>query len=290
MEKVSIILPIYNGEEYLNNLIPKIRIQQIDMEIEIIAAVSKSKDNSLKVAQNLCDITFLVENFNHAKTRHEAALKSSGEYLIFITQDIIPYNEYWLHNLVKPLQENKEIVATYSRQIAFNDSSLTEKLVREFNYPNYDRVCNINTKEKWGRKNIFYSDASSATKKDIFLSLGGYDFEIGTNEDVIYALNVIESGKSILYNSNSKIFHSHDFHFRNVFERYKLIGGFEKKYEDKLKQYSSLGEGKKLLFHLTSSLIKGFNIKELLLLGIDMPTRYIAYKIGYKSASKKLNT
>ncbi|MCK2002960.1 glycosyltransferase family 2 protein [[Brevibacterium] frigoritolerans] len=287
MKKVSIILPIYNGEEYLNNLIPKIRNQHIDMEIEIIAAVSNSKDNSLIVARNLCDITYSVGNFNHAKTRHEAALKASGEYLVFITQDITPVNDYWLQNLIKPLLLNKEVVATYSRQIAYKDSSLTEKLVREFNYPSYDRVCNKNTKEKWGRKNIYYSDASSATIKAVFLNLGGYDFEIETNEDVIYALNVIESGKSILYNSNSKIYHSHDFQIREVFERYKLIGSFEKKYKDQLKEYSSLGEGKKLLFYVTAALIKKFKIKELFLLGLDMPTRYIAYRTGYKKANQK---
>ncbi|MFJ8067867.1 glycosyltransferase family 2 protein [Peribacillus sp. NPDC096447] len=287
MKKVSIILPVYNGEEYLNNLIPKIRNQQLDMEIEIIAAVSKSKDNSLLVADNLCDITYSVGNFNHAKTRHEAVLKSSGEYLVFITQDITPFNEYWLHNLITPLLEGKEIVATYSRQIAYNESSYTEELVRKFNYPNYDRVCNKNTKVKWGRKNIFYSDASSATTRAVFLNLGGYDFEIETNEDVIFALNVIESGKSILYNSNSKIYHSHDFRIREVFERYKLIGSFEQKYKDQLKDYSSLGEGKKLLFYLTTALIKKFKIKELFLLGIDMPTRYIGYKIGYKKAIQR---
>ncbi|MED3964050.1 glycosyltransferase family 2 protein [Niallia taxi] len=278
---ISIILPVYNGEYYIKPLIKKIREQEISAEIEIIAAVSKSTDNSLNVCRDICDISYLVENFNHAKTRHEAAIKASGEVLVFITQDITPYDKYWLKNLVEPLIQDNDIVATYSRQIAYPDSTETEKLIREFNYPDYDRICNINSKSKWGRKNIYYSDAASATLKEEFLKLGGYDFNIGTNEDVIYALKVIGNGKSILYNSQSKVYHSHDFEMKSAYKRYKLIGSFEKKYEKELKEYSSLGEGKKLLIYLIISLSKKFKFKELIFLFLDLSIRYFGYRKGY---------
>ncbi|MCK1981948.1 MULTISPECIES: glycosyltransferase [Peribacillus] len=281
MNKVSIILPIYNGEKYLDKLIGEIRKQEINYDVEIIGAVSKSNDKSLEKALSLCDVAFLVENFNHAKTRHEAALRGTGNVLVFITQDIIPYNEFWLSNLVMPLLEKNEIVATYSRQVAYTTASETERLIREFNYPDYDRICNKDTKEEWGRKTIFYSDSSSATLREIFIELGGYDFEVGTNEDVIYALNVIESGKSILYNSKSIVYHSHDFEIRSAFNRYKLIGSFEKRYQGRLKEYSSLNEGRKLLKYLVSKLLKQFKIKDLTLLFIDLTTRFVAYKKGY---------
>lgn len=281
--KVSIILPIYNGETYLDDLIRKIKSQKIEYEIEIIGAVSQSKDNSYKKAKELCDVAYMVENFNHAKTRHEAALKSTGNVLVFITQDISPYNEYWLANLVTPLLKNNEIVATYSRQVAYPDASETERLIREFNYPNYNRLCNLSTRNKWGRKNIFYSDSSSATSRDTFFNLGGYDFEVGTNEDVLYALKVINSGKSILYNSESIVYHSHNFKIKDAYKRYFLIGEFEKRYHNELQGYSSFSEGKKLLIFLVTQLLKKSKIKDLILLGVDIVTRYIAYKKGYLS-------
>lgn len=281
MEKISIVLPVYNGEKYLENLTQKIRSQKINCEIEIIAAVSKSSDNSLDLSKKLCDLAFSVEKFNHAKTRHEAALMASGEILVFITQDITPYDDYWLGNLISPLIKDNEIVATYSRQIAYPAATETEKLMREFNYPDYDRLCNSNTKDIWGRKNIYYSDASSATIKHVFFELGGYDFEIGTNEDVIYALNVLKQGKSILYNSKSKVYHSHNFEIKGAYQRYKLIGNFEKNYHHDLRDYSSFGEGRKLLIYLVSRLLKRRKFKDLFLLGIDLITRFFAYKKGY---------
>ncbi|MFT8323138.1 MAG: glycosyltransferase, partial [Bacillus sp. (in: firmicutes)] len=284
-----IILPVYNGEKYLENLISKIRNQEINYEIEIISAVSKSDDKSLELSKMLCDITFEVGDFNHAKTRHEAVEKSTGGILVFLTQDVTPYNKYWLNNLIQPLIENNEIVATYAKQIAYPNSTETEKLIREFNYPDYDRLCNKNTKGKWGRKNIYYSDACSATIKEVFIKLGGYNFDVVTNEDVIYALNVINNGYSIFYNSKSKVYHSHNFEIKNAYNRYRLIGIFEKEYNDQLSEYSSLGEGKKLLFYLVKNLLRKLKIKDLFLLSVDLVTRYIAYKKGYSEGSR-INT
>ena len=285
MDKISIILPVYNGEKYLEKLIASIKEQQVDYSVEIVAPVSKSKDNSLELSKSLCDIAYEVENFNHGKTRHEAALKATGNILVFITQDILPYDRYWLNNLIKPLLEENDIVATYSRQLAYPDSSETEKLIREFNYPDYDRLCNKNTKKKWGRKNIFYSDSCSATIKEVFIKLNGYNFEVVTSEDSLYAMNVIENGYSILYNSISKVYHSHKFEIKSAYKRYKLIGEFEKEHQNKLRDYSSMGEGKKLFGYLIRSLLKKLKIKELILLGVDVFTRYFGYKRGYSKLS-----
>ncbi|QJX64157.1 glycosyltransferase family 2 protein [Niallia circulans] len=281
MKKISIILPVYNGEKYLKQLIHEIRNQKTKHEIEIIAAVSQSTDNSLELSKLLCDVTFEVENFNHAITRHEAAKMSSGEILVFITQDIKPYNKMWLETLVEPLITENNIVATYARQVAYPKSSETERLSREFNYPVYNRLCNRDTKAKWGRKNIYYSDACSATKRDVFFKLGGYNFYTVTNEDVVYALKVINNGFDILYNSNSIVYHSHDFKIKSVYNRYKLIGTFESNYKEELREYSSLGEGKKLLLYLVKNLLRRGKIHELFLLGIEMPIKYFAYKKGF---------
>lgn len=282
MKTISIIVPIYNGENYIEKLVKSIRNQKVDYHIEIVSAVSKSKDNSLEIAKKLCDIAYEVTVFNHALTRHEAAEKSTGEFLVFITQDILPFNDQWLATLIEPLVSENDIVATYSRQVAYPDASTREKLIREFNYPNYDRLCNLETKEKWGRKNIYYSDAASATIRKDFFELGGYNFNVGTNEDVVYAINVINSGKSILYNSKSMVYHSHEFQLKESLDRYKLIGEFEKRHHEQLKDYSSLGEGTKLLKTLIKELLKRGKIKDLVILIFDLSTRYIGYNMGYK--------
>jgi len=278
MEKISIIVPIYNGEKYLEKLVSKIKEQEINKKIELIALVTKSKDNSLKKAKKLFDIVLEIEKFNHAKTRHEGALKSSGGILVFITQDILPYDNNWLKNLIEPLNDN--IVASFSRQIAYEEHSDIEKIIREFNYPNKDRICNKEMKEKNGRKNIFYSDASSAIIKEKFFELGGYDFEVPTNEDVYLANTIVENGYSFLYASQSRIWHSHQLSLKETYKRYKAIGQFEKSYKNEIDFSKTQSEGNKILFYLIKELLKRKNMKELIYLPFDMGARWIGYKNG----------
>ncbi|MGL5963405.1 MAG: glycosyltransferase, partial [Fusobacteriaceae bacterium] len=223
--KVSVICPVYNGESYLKELFSKVREQKKIESIEIIAPVSKSKDRSLAEAQKYADIAYEVVEFNHGKTRHEAVLKAEGDYLVFITQDILPVDEYWMYNLIKRLDE--KTVASFSKQIAYKEHGEIEKLIRDFNYPDFERVCNLENKEKNGRKNLFYSDASSAVLKNQFLKLGGYDFIVPTNEDVILANNIIKNNKSFIYEPSSKVYHSHKLSLKDSYNRYKAIGQFE---------------------------------------------------------------
>lgn len=278
--KVSIMCPIYNGEQYLEKLTKKIKEQVGDFEIELIALVSISKDNSLEEARKYFDKVIEIQKFNHAKTRHEGALRSTGDILVFITQDILPYDNQWLKNLIEPLKEN--IVASFSRQIAYKEHSEIEKIIRNINYPNEDRVCNKENKIINGRKNIFYSDASSAIIKDRYFELGGYDIEVPTNEDVYLANKIIESGYSFIYASKSRIWHSHQLSLKESYKRYKEIGKFEKLFADQIDFSKTESEGKNLLKYLIKELIKRKKIKELIYLPFDIGVRWLGYKKGIR--------
>lgn len=279
-KKISIIVPIYNGEKYLDKLVKEIKKQKGNFILELIALVTSSLDNSLEKSKELFDKVIEVKKFNHAKTRHEGALISTGDILVFITQDIFPYDEQWLNNLIRPL--NKDIIASFSRQIAYEDHSEIEKIIRLLNYPDKDRICNIENQKVNGRKNIFFSDTSSAIIRKEFFELGGFNLEILTNEDVYLASKIIESKKSFIYVAESKIWHSHQLSLKDSYKRYKAIGNFEKMYEEKIDFSKTENEGKKLLMYLIKGLIKKRKLKELLYLPFDIGIRWIGYKIGRK--------
>ena len=80
-----------------------------------------------------------------------------------------------------------------------------------------------------GFNSIFFSDASSAIRKDIFIKLKGYDSkDLPTNEDMYIAYKLIQNGYKIKYCSKSEVIHSHDFSFKEQYERYRLTGMFFK--------------------------------------------------------------
>lgn len=279
-KKISIIVPVYNGEKYLEKLVKKIKEQKDIFEIELIALVTTSKDKSLELSKKLFDKVIEVKKFNHGKTRHEGALSAIGDILVFITQDILPYDKYWLKNLTEPLNDN--IVASFSRQIAYEEHSETEKIIRDFNYPDTDRICNKESEKINGRKNIFFSDASSAILKEKYFELGGYNFEVPTNEDVYLADKIIKNGYSFIYASQSRIWHSHELSLKETYKRYKAIGQFEKMFADEIDFSKTQSEGNKLLKYLIKELIKRKKIKELIYLPFDMGARWLGYKFGGK--------
>ncbi|MGL4653516.1 glycosyltransferase family 2 protein [Cetobacterium sp.] len=276
--KVSVVCPVYNGAEYLQKLFSKIREQEKIEFVEIIVPVSKSKDGSLEEAKKYANLAYEVKTFNHAKTRHEAALKAKGDYLVFITQDIIPVDSLWLYNLIKDLDKNT--IAAFSKQIAYEEHGEIEKLIRDFNYPDTKRVCNLENSKINGRKNIFYSDASSAILRKEFFKLGGYDFLVPTSEDNILSNNIVKNGKSFIYQPESKVYHSHRLSLKDTYNRYRAIGQFEKLYEKEIDFSKTNGEGKKLVLFVLKKLLKKAKLMDICYFGVDMFIRLLGYRRG----------
>ncbi|MBQ9514338.1 MAG: glycosyltransferase family 2 protein [Clostridia bacterium] len=92
MKKVSVIVPVYNAEKYLNKSIGSLINQTLE-DIEIIAVNDGSKDNSLDILReyerNYPDkiIVLSKENGGQATARNMALKFATGEYIICIDAD-----------------------------------------------------------------------------------------------------------------------------------------------------------------------------------------------------------
>lgn len=86
---VSIIIPCYNVEKYINKCIDSV-LNSTLKDIEIIAIDDGSKDATYKILKEYTDErlkVFTQENMGQAKTRNKAINLSSGEYLFFLDSD-----------------------------------------------------------------------------------------------------------------------------------------------------------------------------------------------------------
>jgi glycosyltransferase involved in cell wall biosynthesis len=84
---VTIILPVYNGELYLQETLDSIREQDY-RNLELIAVNDGSTDQSLDILTDAQpDILLNVDNGGVAKARNIALQNASGEYICFIDQD-----------------------------------------------------------------------------------------------------------------------------------------------------------------------------------------------------------
>ena len=166
MFKVSIIIPIYNAEKYLKNLLESIKEQTIGFKnIQVIMVNDCSTDNSQKIINeyvkeniNMSSIELETNNGVAGKARNLGLKQAEGKYIMFADAD-----DFLMKNSVEILYneiENKKadfIVANYIN--ADEDGKVWEKPI--FNKEKYK---NMEMKITDYNKSFFLLNGSSCNK------------------------------------------------------------------------------------------------------------------------------
>lgn len=276
---VDIICPLYNAENDIENL-HKSLLMQKDVKInEIKYILTESNDSTEKKLKEL-EINFKKikkEEFSHSLTREKAAFDSKADIVVFITQDVKIQREDWLYYLTKDIIDGT-VDACYSRQLC--DNNTIEKYTRECNYPEVSRIVSKDDIEKLGLKTFFFSDASSAIKRETFVKLNGYDHKnLVINEDMYIAYKLITNGYKIKYCAESEVVHSHQFTLKQYYNRYKDTGKFFKQ-NSYLNNYKVNQAGGSMAVYVLKRALQDKNWSVLVKYIPNMAARFIGMKMG----------
>lgn len=278
--KIDLICPLYKAENYIENLHKSLNNQtgSFDLNIKYVLTKSlndKSEDILNKIKANY--IAIEAKDFSHSLTREKEALNSNGNVIVFITQDIVIKDKFWLKNLTKPII-NGECEASFSRQICDNQS--IERYTRINNYPKESRVVSKDDIKILGIMTFFFSDAASAVSTKIYKKLNGYDGKnLLTNEDMYFAHKLINSGYRIKYCSDAEVIHSHDYKFGELFRRYFDQGVFLKQ-NPYLTEYGANSSAFKLLKLVVRESLKELNFKAFFNIIPNFAARFLGNKFG----------
>lgn len=89
MQKVSIIIPACNEENYLKKTIDSLRNQDYQ-NLEIIVVVNGSRDKTFEIAKEYADKAFsFSEPLGPARARNEGVKKAEGDILVFLDADTL---------------------------------------------------------------------------------------------------------------------------------------------------------------------------------------------------------
>lgn len=279
--KISVIIPTRNAEKFIKRLLDGLSNQTIK-PFEIIIIDTASKDSTEQICKKFENIKFISINdgeFDHGGTRNKAVGESSGDILIFMTQDAIPYDNRFIEEIIKPLGKDN-IVASYGRQLPRKNSSEIEKFTRTFNYGNSDIVKSKNDVEELGVKTFFFSNVCSAFIRKEFLMVGGFPERTIMNEDMIIASKIIFGNKKTCYASKAKVIHSHKYTYIQQFKRNFDIGVVFCDSGYYFNGVKSESEGIKFVKGATNHLIYEKKIYLIPHLIIESAFRYLGYKIG----------
>jgi len=110
--KISVIIPIYNGEKYLNRSLKSVQNQKMK-DIEIIIIDDNSSDVSLKIIHNFMkedERIKLIENKVNRKIlycKSIGTLNSKGKYIIELDQDDMFINDDAFDILYNEAEKNE---------------------------------------------------------------------------------------------------------------------------------------------------------------------------------------
>lgn len=104
MEKVSVIIPIYNAEKQLDECIKSI-IRQTHTHIELLLIDDGSKDHSAEICDHYASedariIVYHIPNAGVANARNLGLNVATGEYIVFADSDDIYMDEFIEKSLV----------------------------------------------------------------------------------------------------------------------------------------------------------------------------------------------
>ena len=201
MIKVSIIIPVYNTEKFLNRCVDSVINQKFN-NFEIILVNDGSKDNSLKICRDYekkyPKIIKVIDQKNSgpAIARNRGIESAKGKYIMFIDSDDF-IDDGYIKDYYDNIEKTKDImvIGGYKR-VEGTDVVSTLKL-KQGDYSKYlitGPVCRIIRREYLEKNNILFLDTNSS--EDVYFNLLIYN---KTNK-----ISIIENtGYNYYYNCNS---------------------------------------------------------------------------------------
>ena len=284
---VSVVIPTLNAEKELEELLRGLE-KQTRAPGEILVIDSGSEDQTKKIAGRHERVRIQEiprEQFNHGGTRHRAFSLTTGEIVVFMTQDAVPANERLLERLTAPLREEKT-VASYARQIPKADASPRERLVRAFNYPEKSERHTKEDIPAKGIKTFFLSDVCAGYRRKEYEELGGFETDLRSNEDMLYAAGAIRNGYAVAYAADAEVRHSHNLTLKEQYRRNRLQGYEIERHRDLLGNTSSTGEGIAMLKEAAGGLLKQGRLLSIAGLIADCAARYLGSRAGKREYRK----
>ena len=128
MKKISIIIPVYNVEQYIKNCLESVINQTYD-NWEIILIDDGSTDNSKAIYENIAIKKFKQTNKGVSAARNLGIEKAQGDYIVFLdADDWIEKN--FLERMLEVIENEDADIVQCNFYYANNRSNIERKHIR----------------------------------------------------------------------------------------------------------------------------------------------------------------
>lgn len=196
MKKVSIIIPVYNAEKYIDDCLKSL-ICQTYKNIEIVLVDDGSKDNSYNICLQYSKEydfikTYHKKNGGPSSARNFGINKSTGEYICFVDSDDTVSKDY----VEKLLQNEADLIICGFVEL-YGKTKRIKKICDDIQKYNNEEIY-IKLLES-SESDKFNSPWGKLYKKDIIDSNDVvFDESLKMGEDLIFNINYLKYCKSFI--------------------------------------------------------------------------------------------
>ena len=197
--KVSVIIPVFNSENYLPDLFAALKKNSFTKEDEIILADNGSTDNSLVLCKNkeredpsLYKVLEYKEKPGSYAARNYALQRAKGDVIIFTDSDTKP-SASWVINIKKNISKGTVIAGKIYLEIVENGL-----------WENFDSIAHLNSEKN--AKDSQIATANMAVYKEDFWAVGLFE-ERFSGGDYEWSVRAVKSGMKIKFVSEALILH-----------------------------------------------------------------------------------
>ncbi|MCX8064353.1 MAG: glycosyltransferase [Candidatus Hydrogenedentes bacterium] len=219
--KVSIIVPTYNDEKRLRNLLQSLDRLEFEDAFEVIVVDDASIDNtsnlSYEWSKNWHPYTFhylrLKENKGPGIARNAGLERAEGVYVAFTDSDC-RVHPLWLKNLISAIKPEEKIVGCGGKVKAVSESSvyarlfLFHKVLEPPEQLHYLVTCNC------------------CFLKEPLCDVGGFEGDIRNpgGEDIAACIKLWKKGWRFGYQKDAIVYHDFDSNFRSFIRTWYNYG------------------------------------------------------------------
>lgn len=183
---VSVIIPTYNEERYIERCLKAIRAQEVDFEFEVIVSDSNSKDKTVEIAKRYADKIIITDEKGIAKGRNLGAKIAKGKYLLFVDADTQLYFNC-IKELVNSIKKKGVIGATC--MVIPENPTISNYLL----YLTYNIFSKISVKSPKPQ----VAGIVCMYKKKYFYKVGGFREDLAFSEDFDLSERISLYGKIV---------------------------------------------------------------------------------------------
>jgi GT2 family glycosyltransferase len=217
---VSIIIPFRDQQGVLRRCLESIKKKTTYLNYEIILIDNQSQEESMKKYLTVLErdpqikVLYYDLPFNFSAINNFAVAHASGEYVLFLNNDMEVISQNWLEAMLEHIQR-KEVGAVGAKLLYFNDTvqhagvivglGIAGHAFRHFRRESDGYFSSLNVVRNYSA----VTGACLMTRKELFLRQGGFnEKELGVAyNDVDYCLRLREDGYLIVYTPYAELYH-----------------------------------------------------------------------------------